>query len=92
MNDLLETDISKYLELSESQKAVVERHNANNKRSLESIEKQKRTLKVNNAKKRGDRPVDIAIDVMCEEIGLDAMSQKQLHSILIKRYLDGRKP
>ena len=76
MNDLLEIKVEPVV---------------NTKRSLESIAKQSRSMKIVNAKKRCERPVNIAIDLMSAEIGVEAMSQKQLHSILIKRYLDGSK-
>ena len=58
-------------------------------RTLESRAKQSRTMTITQARKRGDRPVDIALRIMGKELGVERLSQRQLRDILIKRYLEG---
>ena len=60
-------------------------------RSEESRAKQSRSMRITCAKKLGKRSVDIARELISEELGVENLSQRQLKDILIKRYLEGVK-
>ena len=59
-------------------------------RSKESRERSSRGITIGKARNSGEREIDIAIRILCKELGTPNLSQRQAHAILVKRYLDGR--